>query len=162
MWLSLKALDWSAKWYLHSLELKEMNNRAAGDQCSQGLQSCQQNIPAVTEKPNSTLTSWHSRGDFISDGWSWDFRLQSMTLWCLKNIWAGSDSFRLIHLWMPTLKGWKQNPLLAGIILVWTWSGSSDTTVIGIKQMRLWSDPHSFSRGTTCITMVMRKWHPSP
>lgn len=152
MWLSLKALDWSEKWCFALLEFKEIKNRAAGGQCSQGQQSCEQKIPAVTGKPNYTLTSWYSCGEFISDGGSWDFRLQSVNLQKVKKI-----KQEMINLGSPIFgclpsSEWKQNPLLSWIILVWTC----------VKEMRLWSDPHSFSWGTTCITKVVRKWDPSP
>lgn len=80
-------------------------NRGVRGQCSHGLQSCQQKLPAVTGKPNSILTSWHFRVEFILDGWSWVFRLQSTTVLCLKKLWAGIDSYRVIYLWTPNLMG---------------------------------------------------------
>lgn len=55
--------------------------RLWGGQCSsQGLQSCQKNIPALTRKPNSSWTSRFSQREFFSDEWGWEFRLQGMTL----------------------------------------------------------------------------------
>lgn len=55
-------------------------------------------------------------------------------------------------------RGWKQNSPLVWIILG-TWS---DSSITGVKDMRLWSDSLSFSRGVICFTKVVRKWDPFP
>lgn len=147
MWLSLNALGQSAKW-----------TGVSGGQCSQGPQSCQQNLPAVTGKPDSILTSWHftSSSSQMDEAGISDFKAQ------LSCAWRNCEQ-ELIHLGSSTSghiasRGWKQNPPLIWIILgIW-----SDSSITGVKDMRLWSDSHSFSRGIICFTKVVRKWDPFP
>lgn len=144
MWLNLNAQDQSVKW-----------TGVSGGQCS--LQSCQQKLPAVTGKPNSILTSWHFHVEFMSEGWSWVFRLQSTTVLCLKKLWAGIDSYRVIYLWTPSLKGME-----AEFSISLDYSGNLEWIQhFCVQDMTLWSESHGFSRGIICFTKV-RKWDPSP